>query len=69
MLNYHKKSIAFVINSLEGGGAERVICNLMRTMQDSFTANGCKVYLILLDDLPEEQQCPDYVTKIKIHIA
>ena len=66
MLNYHKKSIAFVINSLEGGGAERVICNLMRTMQDSFTANGCKVYLILLDDLPEEQQCPDYVTKITL---
>ena len=66
MLNYHNKSIAFVINSLEGGGAERVICNLIRTMQDSFTANGCKVYLILLDDLPEEQQCPDYVTKITL---
>ncbi|MAD16326.1 MAG: glycosyl transferase [Alteromonadaceae bacterium] len=66
MLNYHNKSIAFVINSLEGGGAERVICNLIRTMQDSFTANGCKVYLVLLDDLPEEQQCPDYATKITL---
>ncbi|GAC23337.1 hypothetical protein GMES_1038 [Paraglaciecola mesophila KMM 241] len=66
MLNYYNKSIAFVINSLEGGGAERVICNLMHTMQDSFTANGCKVYLMLLDDLPEEQQCPDYVTKITL---
>jgi N-acetylgalactosamine-N,N'-diacetylbacillosaminyl-diphospho-undecaprenol 4-alpha-N-acetylgalactosaminyltransferase len=66
MLNYHNKSIGFVINSLEGGGAERVICNLIRTMQDSFTANGCKVYLILLDDLPEEQQCPDYAIKITL---
>lgn len=55
-----------MINSLEGGGAERVICNLIRTMQDRFTANGCKVYLILLDDLPEEQQCPSYATKITL---
>ena len=66
MYNDHNKSIAFVINSLEGGGAERVICNLMRTMQDIFTEQTCKVYLVLLDDLPEEQQCPDYVEKITL---
>lgn len=66
MLNYSNKTIAFVINSLEGGGAERVICNLLRTMQDNFTANGCKVYLILLDALPEEQQCPNYVEKVTL---
>lgn len=63
MINYKNKSIAFVINSLEGGGAERVICNLLRTMQDTFSSQACKVYLVLLDDLPEEQQCPDYVEK------
>ena len=66
MLNYSNKTIAFVINSLEGGGAERVICNLLRTMQNNFTANGCKVYLILLDALPEEQQCPNYVEKVTL---
>ena len=66
MYNDHNKSIAFVINSLEGGGAERVICNLLRTMQDIFTEQTCKVYLVLLDDLPEEQQCPDYVEKITL---
>ena len=66
MYNDHNKSIAFVINSLEGGGAERVICNLLRTMQDIFTEQACKVYLVLLDDLPEEQQCPDYVEKITL---
>jgi N-acetylgalactosamine-N,N'-diacetylbacillosaminyl-diphospho-undecaprenol 4-alpha-N-acetylgalactosaminyltransferase len=67
MLNYSNKTIAFVINSLEGGGAERVICNLLRTMQDNFAANGCKVYLILLDALPEEQQCPNYVEKVTLN--
>ena len=67
MYNDHNKSIAFVINSLEGGGAERVICNLLRTMQDIFTEQACKVYLVLLDDLPEEQQCPDYVEKVTLN--
>jgi len=67
MFNNSNKSIAFVINSLEGGGAERVICNLLRTMQDTFTSQKCKVYLLLLDDLPEEQQCPDYVEKVTLN--
>ncbi|WP_166424104.1 glycosyltransferase [Paraglaciecola sp. 20A4] len=66
MYNYNNKSIAFVINSLEGGGAERVICTLLRIMQDTFTAANCKIYLVLLDDLPEEQQCPDYVEKVTL---
>jgi glycosyltransferase involved in cell wall biosynthesis len=60
------KSIAFVINSLEGGGAERVICNLLQTMQDSFKAQNFNVYLVLLDKLPEQQQCPKYVKQITL---
>jgi len=64
MLEVRNKSIAFVINSLEGGGAERVICSLLRTMQESFTLQQCKIYLILLDNLPEQQVCPEYVTKV-----
>lgn len=64
MLEVRNKSIAFVINSLEGGGAERVICNLLRTMEKSFTLQQCKIHLILLDNLPEQQVCPDYVTKV-----
>jgi glycosyltransferase involved in cell wall biosynthesis len=67
MSEYKNKSIAFVINSLEGGGAERVMCNLLRTMQGTFNKNNCKVYLILLDNLPELQQCPDYVEKVTLH--
>jgi hypothetical protein len=61
MSEYKNKSIAFVINSLEGGGVERVMCDLLRTMQDSFKAQNFNVYLILLDKLPEQQQCPNYV--------
>ena len=58
------KSIAFVINSLEGGGAERVICNLLDIMTDIFSARRLKVRLILLDKLPEQQKCPHYVEKV-----
>jgi glycosyltransferase involved in cell wall biosynthesis len=67
MSEYKNKSIAFVINSLEGGGAERVMCNLLRTMQSTFNENNCKVYLVLLDKLPEQQQCPDYVKKVTLN--
>lgn len=66
MSEFKHKSIAFVINSLEGGGAERVICNLLRTMHSVFNTNQYKIYLILLDQLPEQQQCPDYVEKVTL---
>ena len=66
MSEFKHKSIAFVINSLEGGGAERVMCNLLRTMQNTFSGNNCKVHLVLLDNLPELQQCPDYVEKVTL---
>jgi glycosyltransferase involved in cell wall biosynthesis len=63
MSNLNKKSILFVINSLEGGGAERVICNLLEIMRPTFERNQCKVQLVLLDTEEERQKCPDYVTK------
>ena len=67
MSSKNNKSIAFVINSLEGGGAERVICNLLRVMERTFSAQNYKVYLVLLDSLPEEQHCPNYVEKITLN--
>jgi len=40
------KQIAFIINALSDGGAERVV----QTLSDYFTKNGLKVYIILLDN-------------------
>ena len=53
----------FIINSLEGGGAERVMVKLLFILENYFTANKTPVHLILLDSLPESQACPAYVTK------
>ena len=55
--------IAFVINSLEGGGAEKVICDWLTEMQPIFTQSRSKVTLLLLDDLPEANIVPNYVNK------
>lgn len=59
-----KHNIAFIINSLEGGGAERVMCKLLTIMEADFQSAGYNVHLILLDDLPQEQQCPEYVNQV-----
>lgn len=53
----------FIINSLEGGGAERVMVKLLFILENYFAANKTPVHLILLDSLPESQACPTYVTK------
>ena len=53
----------FIINSLEGGGAERVMVKLLFILENYFAANKTPVHLILLDSLPESQTCPTYVTK------
>ncbi|WP_334061765.1 glycosyltransferase [Alteromonas genovensis] len=53
----------FIINSLEGGGAERVMVKLLFILQNYFAANKTPVHLILLDSLPESHTCPTYVTK------
>ena len=59
-------NVAFMINSLEGGGAERVMCNLLRIMESYFATEQLNVYLILLDNLPEAHLCPKYVNKINL---
>jgi len=63
------RSIAFIINSLEGGGAERVMCKLLTIMQAYFTEQDIAVHLVLLDDLPETHRCPEYVNKTTLNTA
>ncbi|MDO6535574.1 glycosyltransferase [Alteromonas stellipolaris] len=57
------RPVVFIINSLEGGGAERVMAKLLAIMEDYFSHANVPVYLVLLDTLEESQQCPPYVTK------
>lgn len=64
MSEFKSKAIAFVLNSLKGGEDDRVMCNLLRTMQSTFIENDCKPYLVLLDKLPEQQKCIDFVTTV-----
>ncbi len=58
--------IVFIINSLEGGGAERVMCKLLSIMESDFLAAGYRAHLILLDNLPEQQSVPAYVNKVTL---
>ncbi len=53
----------FIINSLEGGGAEGVMCKLLAIMESWFREQNRKVYLLLLDEAEEAHSCPDYVHK------
>ncbi|MDO6567493.1 glycosyltransferase [Alteromonas sp. 1_MG-2023] len=55
--------VVFIINSLEGGGAERVMAKLLTIMEDYFSQLNIPVHLVLLDTLEESQTCPQYVTK------
>lgn len=57
------RPVVFIINSLEGGGAERVMAKLLAIMEDYFSHADVPVHLVLLDTLEESQQCPPYVTK------
>ena len=66
-MEYSARPAVFIINSLEGGGAERVMVKLLTIMQDYFVAKNIPVHLILLDDLPESQVCPEYVNKIVLN--
>ena len=63
------KNAVFLINSLEGGGAERVMVNMLSILEPYFSRKPMCVYLILLDDLPEEHSCPSYVHKIVLKIT
>ena len=62
-MGYSARPAVFIINSLEGGGAERVMVKLLTIMKGYFDSKNIPVHLILLDDLPESQVCPSYVNK------
>lgn len=51
-----RKRISFLINSMEGGGAERAMANLLTHLLPHL--KDYEVELILLDDLPHEQSLP-----------
>lgn len=57
------KPAVFIINSLEGGGAERVMCKLLKILESWYAEQQRPVYLLLLDDTQEAHQCPGYVVK------
>jgi len=52
--------IAFVINSIGQGGAERVLSVILSAIGERQTRY--EVHLVLLDDLPRARTMPDYVT-------
>jgi len=66
MMSVHKP-VVFIINSLEGGGAERVMCKLLSAMESYFKERNTPVYLLLLDDVPQAHECPAYVNKIVLN--
>lgn len=54
------QSYAFIINSLIGGGAERIMTRLLTHSADY--NDGCALHLILLDVEPSAYEVPDFVT-------
>lgn len=54
-----RKRVLFLINSLEGGGAERVMSTLLR--HSAAERDGHDILLGLLDDLPAAYSVPDWV--------
>lgn len=59
-----RQRVVFVINSLEGGGAERVLSILLEQL--AAPMQDADVYLVLLDTLPERYNVPPYVQKITL---
>ncbi len=51
--------LAFIINSLTGGGAERVFCRLIEGLQTRL--RDCESEIVLLDDEPHAYTPPDFV--------
>jgi len=51
--------LAFIINSLAGGGAERVFCRLIEGFEDRL--RDCESEIVLLDDEPHAYTPPDFV--------
>jgi N-acetylgalactosamine-N,N'-diacetylbacillosaminyl-diphospho-undecaprenol 4-alpha-N-acetylgalactosaminyltransferase len=54
-----KPRVLFLINSLEGGGAERVMCTLLR--HSTAERGEFDMTLALLDDQPRANQPPDWI--------
>lgn len=54
-----RRRVVFIINSLAGGGAERVMCTLLRASKAESEAND--ITLVLLDQEPAAYQPPDWV--------
>jgi len=54
-----RRHVAFIINSLAGGGAERVMCTLLRASEEE--RRDFDVTLILLDQEPPAYAVPDWV--------
>src|SRR3990167_5429164 len=59
-----KQRIVFVINSLEGGGAERVLSILLDQLAQSLP--DVDLYLILLDQATERYSIPPQINKITL---
>lgn len=57
-----KPTIVFMINSLTGGGAERIMARLIAHSQAR--ARDCDLHLVLLDDEPQAYKLPGW---IKLH--
>ena len=53
--------LSFVINSLSGGGAERVFATVVGALSETYPSVDCSV--VLLDALPEEQALPEGLCK------
>ncbi|MCW8090403.1 glycosyltransferase [Alteromonas sp. ASW11-130] len=64
---YTSRHVVFIINSLEGGGAEGVMCRLLGIMQSYFTEQHAKVFLVLLDDVAQAYGAPEYVEKVVLN--
>lgn len=55
-----RKKVVFIINSLAGGGAERVMCTLLGALAEERESHD--VSLVLLDREPAAYQAPAWVT-------
>lgn len=58
------RRVTFLINSMEGGGAERAMANLLGHLKGRL--EGAAVEIVLLDDLPIQQNLPGWVTVVAL---
>lgn len=59
-----KRRVAFILNSLAGGGAERVMCTLLRA--SAVERADHDIFLILLDRDPPAYDVPDWVEVVQL---